>query len=167
MLGPACGTSQTLSGAQNATLDPTTLVSVCVSNHKMNGANDSQTALGTAPIKFVMTFRACAWPPPAFAAKDGYSEIVVSEYLWESHPEVTGASAPDLVRSTCAQVELSYTFQKQGPASPATVQAASGTVVDIFGKPWIQEPLPFAHTATDVVVVHNLSYTLETARCVR
>ena len=167
ILAAACGTSQTLSGAQSATLDPAALVSVCVSNHHMTGAADSQNALGAPPVKFTTTFRACAWPPPAFAAKDGYSEIVVSEYLWGSHPEVTDASAPDLVRSTCAEVELAYTFQKQGPPSPATVQATAGAVVDIFGKPWANEPLPFAHAATDVVIVHNLSYALERARCLR
>lgn len=162
----SCGTSQTQSGVQNATLDPAALVSVCVSNHHMNSAADRQNAIGTAPVKFITTFRSCAWPPAAYAAKDGYSEIVVSGYLWDAHPEVTGASAPDLVRSTCVEVELSYTFQKQGPPSPATVRATAGAVVDIFGKPWAQEPLPFGHTATDVVIVHNLSYTLDRARCV-
>ena len=167
MLALACGTSQTQSGGRSATLDPAALVSVCVSNHHLTAATDSQNALGAPPVRFTTTFRNCAWPPPAYAAQDGYSEIVVSEYAWESHPEVTGASAPDLVRSTCAEVELAYTFQKQGPPSPATVQAASGAVVDVFGKPWANEPLPFAHAATDVVIVHNLSYTLERARCLR
>ena len=167
----ACGSSQAESGARSATLDPVTLVSICVSNHRLNAASDSQTALGARPVKSITTFRACAWPPASYAAPDGYSEIVVTEYLWETHAEVTGASAPDLVTSKCAEIELGYTFQKQGPPSPATVRAVAGAVVDIFGKPWpppgSSEALPFAYGRLDVVVVHNLSYAVDAARCVR
>jgi len=171
VLCSACGSSQAQSGARNATLDPAALVSICVSNHHLTAASDMQTALGSRPLRSITTFRACAWPPASYARPDGYSEIVVTGYVWDTHPEVTGASAPDLVTSKCAEVELGYTFQKQGPPSPATVRATAGAVVDIFGKPWppqgANETLPFAHGPTDTVIVHNLSYSVDTARCVR
>ena len=168
----SCGTSQTQSGARNATLDPSAQASICIAAHHLTARSDSQTAIGSAPVRNTTTFRACAWPPPAFAAADGYSEIVVTTYAWADHPEVTGASAPDVVRSTCAGLELTYTFQKQGPASTSPpLSLTPGAVVDIFGKPWpppgSSETIPFAHGATDAVVVHNLSYEVASARCVR
>ena len=167
----ACGTSQTLSGARSATLDPSAQASVCIAAHHLTASSDSQTALGAAPIRNMTTYRSCAWPPPTYAAADGYSEIVVTSYGWAGHPEVTGASAPDIVRSACAEIELAYTFQKQGPATTTPpLRLARGAVVDIFGKPWpppgSTETLPFAHTTADVVVVHNLSYDIASARCV-
>ena len=166
-----CGTSQTLSGARSATLDPSAQASVCIAAHHLTAQSDSQTALGAAPVRNVTTYRTCAWPPPPYAASDGYSEIVVTSYAWADHPEVTGASAPDVVRSACAELELTYNFQKQGPTTTTPpLRLARGAVVDIFGKSWpppgSNEALPFAHGAADDVVVHNLSYEVATARCV-
>lgn len=167
----SCGTSQTLSGARSATLDPSAQASVCIAAHHLTASSDSQTSLGAAPIRNITTYRACAWPPASYAASDGYSEIVVTSYVWAEHPEVTGASAPDVARSPCAELELTYNFQKQGPTTTTPpLRLLRGAVVDIFGKPWpppgSTETLPFAHTAADVVVVHNLSYEVASARCV-
>ena len=171
MIVTGCGTSQSLSGARNATLDPSAQASVCIAAHHLTAASDSQTALGAAPIRNVTTYRSCTWPPPTYAAADGYSEVVVTSYAWADHPEVTAASAPDVVRSACAELELRYNFQKQGPTTTTPpLRLARGAVVDIFGKPWpppgSTETLPFAHTTADVVVVHNLSYEVASARCV-
>ncbi len=171
LLAVGCGSSQAGSGTRNATLDPAALIGVCVTTHHMNGPSETLSTLGSSPVKAITTSRHCEQPPPSYAAQDGFSEIVVTGYLWDGRPESSGASNPEVVRSPCAEIELVYTFQKQGPPSSATVRAAAGATVDIFGTPWPptgqSDVVPFPHGSTDAIVVHNLSYSLNSARCVR
>ena len=111
-------------------------------------------------------FRWCEWPPPAYAS-DGYTEIRVTRIPWSEKAEVTMASAPDRVESPCAEVELQYTFAKQSaPALQDPVRFTAGTRALITGQPFT-DSLPFRSAQTDVVVVHNLSYSIVAARCVR
>ena len=82
-------------------------------------------------------FRSCEWPPPAYAqngyaASSGYSEIRVVRVPWSEKAEDTNASAPDRVKSRCADVELRYTFATQGPPvlqAPIRVTAGTRTAV--------------------------------------
>lgn len=125
-----------------------------------------------APVLRVTTFRACEWPAPSYANTDGYDEIVATEYRAEGRTEVSGASAPELFRSRCAELQLTYTFQKQGPASTTSpLHVTAGSIVDVFGKPWpppgMDATLPFTPGTGDTVVVHNLSYAIARARCLR
>jgi hypothetical protein len=77
------------------------------------------------------------------------------------------ASAPDRVESPCAEVELQYTFAKQSSPRPQDpVRFTAGTHTLITGEPFT-DSLPFRSTVTDIVVVHNLSYSVVAARCVR
>jgi hypothetical protein len=117
-------------------------------------------------------FRSCDWPPPAFAltgyaATDGYTEIRVTRIPWAEKAEVTNASAPDRVESRCAEVELRYTFSKQSPpALQDPVRFTAGTRAMIGGQPF-GDALPFRAAPSDIVVVHNLSYSIVSAHCVR
>ena len=117
-------------------------------------------------------FRSCEWPPPAYtqtgyAASGGYAEILVTRIPWADKSEVTNASAPDRVASPCAEVELRYVFAKQGPGTlQEPVRFTAGARVMISGQPFT-DALPFRTAASDVVVVHNLSYSIAAARCVR
>lgn len=116
-------------------------------------------------------FRSCEWPPPAYAqngyaASSGYSEITVTRIPWAEKAEVTMASAPDRVESSCAEVELRYTFAKQSPPKlQEPMRFTAGTRSLITGEPFA-DALPFRTGPTDVVVVHNLSYSIAAARCV-
>ena len=86
---------------------------------------------------------------------------------WGEKAEVTNASAPDRVEAPCAEVELRYTFAKQGPpAVQEPVRFTAGARVMISGQPFT-EALPFRTAANDVVVVHNLGSSITAARCVR
>lgn len=117
-------------------------------------------------------FRSCEWPPPDYArtgygASSGYSEITVTRIPWGEKAEVTMASAPDRVESPCAEVELRYTFAKQSaPALQEPIRLTAGTRALVTGEPFT-DALPFRTGPTDVVVVHNLSYSIAAARCVR
>lgn len=59
----------------------------------------------------------CNWPPPTYAAPDGYSEIQVETYLTvDAEPPRSDQVAPiaDRIISTCDIVELGYSFGIQG-----------------------------------------------------
>src|SRR2546423_10171812 len=110
------------------------------------------------------TFRSCEWPPPAYSVA-GYTEIRVTRIPWAETAEVTMASAPDRIESPCAEVELRHTFAKQStPALQEPIRFATGTHVLITGQEFT-DALPFRSAPTDVVVVHNLSYSIASARC--
>ena len=112
-------------------------------------------------------FRSCEWPPPAYAATEGYTEIRVTRIPWPEKAEVTMASAPDRIESPCVEVEIQYTFGKQAPPTPQDpVRFTAGTRALVTGQPFT-DSLPFRSAPTDVVVVHNLSYSIVAARCVR
>lgn len=86
---------------------------------------------------------------------------------WAEKAEVTNASAPDHVESPCAEVELQYLCSKQGPPTlRQPVRFSAGARAMIAGQPFM-DPLPFRTASTDIVVVHDLSYSIAAARCVR
>jgi len=138
-----------------------TKVSDCVRAHGMAGPSDKvDPPASTIRGESLTTFRSCEW-------SGGYTEIRVTRIPWADKAEVTNASAPDRVESPCAEVELRYTFSKQGPAAlQEPVRFLSGTRAMIGGQPF-SDALPFRTGPTDVVVVHNLSYSIASARCVR
>ena len=148
-------------------------VNECVKAHGMAGPSDKvDPAAPTIRGESTTVFRSCEWPPPpytqtGYAASSGYAEIRVTRIPWTDRAEVTNASAPDRVESPCAEVELRYTFAKQGPPSlQDPVRFGSGTRALITGQPFT-DALPFRTVPSDVVVVHNLSYSIATAHCVR
>ena len=140
----------------------------CAGAHGMAGPAEivrppAPTIRGTSTTRF----RSCEWPAPPYAAADGYSEITVTRVPWPERAEVTNASAPDWIVAPCAEVELRYTFAKQSsPVLQQPIRVARGARVSIGGQPFT-EPLPFSPSADDVVVVHNLSYSIDAARCSR
>ena len=150
-----------------------TMVSACVKAHGMAGpyerVDPPPPILRGAPTT---VFRSCEWPAPyvqhgRYSVNDGYAEIRVSHEQWAGKAEVTNASAPDRVEVPCAEVELRYTFAKQGPTTLLEpIRFISGTHAMIGGQPFT-DVLPFPIADPDVVVVHNLSYSIVSARCVR
>ncbi len=158
----ACG--GTVSAA-NAPADP---LDACLATHSLSTPEVAASPVaGTRPAISTRAFRGCNFPAPDGAASDGYWQIDSTTYAWAGHPEVTGASAPDRFQTSCKRLELTYTFKDQGPASDlAPLIVSSGTVEKVNGKPWTGEPLPFATDPGDVVIVHNLSYTISRARCI-
>ena len=164
-------------GGGAATSDPSALaaakVNDCVKAHGMAGPSDKvDPPAPTIRGGSTTVFRSCEWPPPGYtqtgyAASGGYAEIRVTRIPWADRSEVTNASAPDRVASPCAEVELRYTFAKQGPATlQEPVRFTAGARAMISGQPFA-DALPFRAAASDVVVVHNLSYSISAARCVR
>lgn len=160
-------------GGAGVTSSPALSIDDCVRAHGMKAPSDAvpppqPTIMGESTT----VFRLCEWPPPpyaqsGYAAGAGYSEIRVTRVPWAQKTEVTNASAPDRVSSPCAEVELQYLFAKQGPAElQAPVRFTAGARASIGGQPFTA-PLPFSAGPTDVVVVHNLSYSIAAARCLR
>jgi len=148
-------------------------VADCVKAHGMSALNDKvDPPQPTIRGESTTIFRSCEWPPPAYAehgyaASDGYTEIRVTRVPWSEKAEVTMASAPDRVESPCAEVELRYTFAKQSSPRPQDpIRLTAGTRALITGEPFT-DSLPFRSAPTDIVVVHNLSYSIVAARCVR
>ena len=162
----------TACGGGAAAPDPSvvavTKVAACMQAHGMSAPNDKvDPPQPTIRGESTTLFRSCEWPQPAYAAGDGYTEIRVTRVPWSEKTEVTMASAPDRVESPCAEVELRYTFAKQSPPSlQDPIRFTAGTRALITGEPFT-DSLPFRAAATDVVVVHNLSYSIVAARCVR
>ena len=150
-----------------------TKVSDCQRAHGMAAPSDRvdppAPILRGAPTT---VFRSCEWPAPylqryRYSVNDGYAEIRVSHEQWVGKAEVTNASAPDRIEALCAEVELRYTFAKQGPATLLEpVRFIAGTHAMLGGQSFA-EPLPFPVDDRDIVVVHNLSYSIVSARCVR
>lgn len=163
-------------GAGGAAPDPSAFaaskVNDCIKAHGLSGPSDridppAPTIRGTSTT----VFRSCDWPASyiqtgRYAVTDGYAEIRVTREPWPGKAEVTNASAPDRIEAPCAVVELRYTFSKQGPPSlQAPVRFAAATHTMITGQPFTED-LPFPVAERDVVVVHNLSYSIVSARCV-
>ena len=150
-----------------------TKVSECMKVHGMAGPVDRlDPPAPTIRGESTTVFRSCEWPPPAYsqpgyAASSGYTEIRVTRIPWPEKAEVTNSSAPDRVESPCAEVQLQYAFAKQSPpALQDPITFTPGTRAMIAGQPFT-DALPFRATASDIVVVHNLSYSIVSARCVR
>lgn len=164
-------------GGAAAAPDPSvvaaTKVAECVKANGMSAPSDRvDPPQPTIRGESKTVFRRCEWPPPeyaqtGYAASSGYSEITVTRVPWAEKAEVTMASAPDRVESTCAEVELQYTFAKQSPpALQPPIRFTAGARALITGEPF-GDALPFRAAGTDIVVVHNLSYSIAAARCVR
>ncbi|HEV2009558.1 MAG TPA: hypothetical protein VGS17_00835 [Candidatus Limnocylindria bacterium] len=164
-------------GGSAAAPDPSvvaaTKVNACVQAHGMSGPSDKlDPPAPTIRGESTTVFRSCEWPPPAYtqtgyAASSGYAEIRVTRVPWAEKAEVANASAPDRVESPCAEVELRYTFARQDPPMlQEPMRFASGTRALIGGQPFT-DALPFRIAASDIVVVHNLSYSIAVVRCVR
>lgn len=84
--------------------------------HQLQTASERNTSR-LAPTTFQIVFRSCVWPSPKFGFADGYSEIRATISVWASRPESSGMGAPERIESSCKEIQLLYTFQKQGPAS--------------------------------------------------
>ena len=164
-------------GGSRVALEPPAIAAAkvidCVTAHGMAAPSDRvDPPAPTVRGESTTTFRSCEWPPPpytqtGYAASGGYAEINVTRVPWADKAEVTNASAPDRVTSPCAEVELRYSFAKQGPPTlQEPVRLPAGARVMISGQPFT-DALPFRTAASDVVVVHNLSYSIAAARCVR
>jgi len=161
----ACGSG---TAAPGPSVSAAARVAACTAAHGMSAPSDRvDPPQPTIRCESTTTFRSCEWPAPAYATSEGYTEIRVTRVPWPEKAEVTMASAPDRVESPCAEVELRYTFGKQSPpALQDPMRFTAGTRTLITGQPFT-DSLPFRSAPTDVVVVHNLSYSIAAARCVR
>ncbi len=134
-------------------------VNDCVKAHGLSGPSDRvDPPAPTIRGESTTVFRSC---------EAGYVEIRVTRIPWSEKAEVTNASAPDRIESPCAEVELRYAFAKQSsPALQAPIRVTAGARKLITGQDFT-EALPFRAAASDSIVVHNLSYSIASAKCVR
>jgi len=61
-----------------------------------------------------ITFSFCAWLPPAWADRDGYSEIIVRTVPGPGLSEASDANEADYIKIPCHTVQLTYDFESQG-----------------------------------------------------
>lgn len=137
----------------------------CIAAHglqKGTGVVDADAA-GTR------VFGTCDWPPSHYTQPDGYSEVIVKEATGPGHDEASGASAADRLFSPCGEVQVAYSFGKQGGfrrQPPMTL--FTGEIVTVDGIRWNgdQRNLPFYPERDESDVLHNFSSRLDYARCV-
>lgn len=128
-------------------------------------------------------FRSCEWPPPSYADPDGYSEI--------SHQRVPGpdynrdditmavvkAAHIDRIQSPCTELEISYSFGRQGwHGYQPSFRVSPGSVVDPRGDPFTFDEeairlgnvvyFGFVPQRSEVLVISNYGWTLEQVSCV-
>ena len=72
------------------------------------------------------------------------------------------ASSHRVPKSSCSTSLRS----RASPTLQQPVRFSAGARAMIAGQPFM-DPLPFRTASTDIVVVHNLSYSIAAARCAR
>jgi hypothetical protein len=117
----------------------------------------------------VITFSACAWPPPPSADPDGYTRIVATAAQGPGQSNASGTNVVDRITGPCSAFSLSYSFGSQGSdmhLSPIIVRTDSVVQVEDPGTAFAGQ-LPFFPARGESDVVHNSNYTLDAATCVR
>jgi len=91
LLVASCGGS---AAAPDPSVAAATKVAACVTAHGMSAPNDRvDPPQPTIRGESTTIFRSCEWPPPAYAATEGYTEIRVTRVPWPEKAEVTGERA--------------------------------------------------------------------------
>jgi hypothetical protein len=137
----------------------------CISTHGLQKETDV-IGVGAAGTR---VFGTCDWPPTDYAQSDGYSEVVVREAQGPGVGEASDASAADRFFAPCGELQVAYSFGKQGAFQrrpPITL--LTGDIVMVDGLRWSgdQRQLPFYPDRAESIVLHNFSNRLDYARCI-
>ncbi len=155
----ACGTSiaWVLGRSSSADVTSAKMVDSCeVAHHLQKQSDRADTDSGT-------TLSFCAWPPPSWADRDGYSEIVVRTVPVPGLDEASNANEADYIKLPCHTVQLMYDFGSQGDYEhQPPITAKTGDVLP--GK--YRSQLPGYPSRDEVVYLHNDKQGLYSASCV-
>jgi serine/threonine protein kinase len=165
-----------LGGSHSSTgASATSQLASCESSHHLTGAN----AKVTSPDGMTTTFSTCSAPAPAWADRDGFSQIT-AKMTSTGLSENTGASIYDLVSGPCQSFKLAYDFGHMGSSQllPAFV-VPQGSVSQMAnpGSPFslnglnnladgetVQTNPPYP-TRGQAVYIHNDTQVVDQASC--
>jgi hypothetical protein len=140
----------------------------CEERHQMSGSRELRKDSRNWPVEVL----SCQWPVAAYTDPDGFTRISIEMVERLNTSEANGDSFSDRVRGPCQEFLLAYDFGKMGSSEhmPA-FRAVPGDVLFMTGtgaEPWHRpkSELTFYPERDEVVVVHNGSYYLVTARCI-
>ena len=162
----ATGVSGLWSSGERSESSPAKQVRECIAQHGLARASDVQ-----ARGRNTTVFSTCVWPAPPWADPDGYSEIIVREDPGPGETEASGVSVADRIDASCTELEVAYSFGKQGDFDrrpPFEVIRGQIVTADEFGELWNgdERALPFYAERNEAVVLRTLSYWLDFVRCV-
>lgn len=159
-----CGVSIAWFLERSSDISTAKMIDSCeVAHHLERQSSHATTANG-------MTFDFCAWPPPSWADRDGYSEIVVLTVSGPGLGEASDADETDYITIPCHVVQLTYDFGSQGDyAYRPPITAKAGAVLDEDGTSTTKyrSQLPGYPSRDQVVYLHNMKEGLYSANCVR
>lgn len=141
----------------------------CLDKHEMEQARKTLMKKDpTGEYDVIDRFQECRWPPPKYAAADGYIELRVTEQAGPGDNEASGTNQADRLEIPCSQVKVRYKFSSQGDTETMPpLNLAVGTVVDSSGKTYNGRdgPLVFTPAPSEVVILHNDKEGLDSAEC--
>jgi hypothetical protein len=116
------------------------------------------------------SFSSCDWPPPAYAAADGFSVVSSRTVTGPGVGEFTDATYADRLETQCSSVTLTYRQGFQGDFRRLKAfTARSGPIYLYYGKLWTgdRRTLPFYPRGNEIVVLHNSHASLDDATCTK
>ncbi len=157
-------------GGSASSKDPAAQVRSCMAQHGLSRAKETQHRETEGPYSTV-AFASCLWPPPEWADEDGYSEIVVRGDAGPGTEEATGDTEADRFAAPCSEMEVAYSFGKQGAFQRRPpFSLLRGTIMFqgyVGPEVWKgdQRRLPFYPDRDEGVVIHSAAYRLDFVRC--
>jgi hypothetical protein len=147
----------------SATLATAQMVAACETAHHLQRQKDVMvTDSGT-------TIGSCDWPPPAWADRDGYSEILIHTTENPAGNEAAGNDQADYITIPCQTVQLRYDFGSQGTfehRAPITAHAGDVLGEDPAASRDSRANLPGYPSRDEVVYLHNMKLLLASASCI-
>jgi hypothetical protein len=152
-----------------------TQVRECIDQHKLAKAQirtkPKLTKDENGEPEYITYYKRCDWPPAPGADKTGYSEVSVTARLGPGESEATDMDTADVIKSSCSELEVTYSIAAQGDQEPLKpFRSIPNRVVFYTGEAWQrtpdETPLPFYYEQDELVVLRNSKVRLDSVRCV-
>jgi uncharacterized membrane protein YhiD involved in acid resistance len=140
-------------------------VEQCETQHQLTRQTQKRT-----PADAITDFASCAWPPPAYADADGFTDITLRSVPGPEQSDPFQVPVVDRITGPCRTFNLAYDSQTQG--NPQHLPSFSTrpdlvTSLDSPGAPWPPgvTALGLAPDRNEVDVVHDDNSVLASAAC--
>ena len=141
-------------------------VESCMAEHGLSTRTETQE------IDSNRVFRACVWPPPFGADGDGFTEITMSSGEGPGRSEAEGLTVANVFTTECRDLELVYLFNNMGSfIAEEPIRLSKGEIRRVEGGSiWqprtAREASIYSPGRDQSVILSNLRYTIDTARCI-
>jgi TIR domain len=146
-------------------------VQACRDTHALSKASTKRVESDDRE-SYRAVFEACAWPPVPGADGDGFSQITVASNPGPGQSEAEGLTVRDVFTSECRDLEVRYLFDNQGTfVADKPLRLRKGEIVRVEGgSVWqprtAEEAEIYGPRRDEIVVLSNLRYNVDSARCV-